>query len=279
MDTQNSHNKRHSTESERTHVPSGENSSDQLGNMKEQEFRKHSHPDFEILDETPGAFHIHFDADHAAIPTSNDDGEPSASNDRDIEKGDEKKEDAEKDKARDLNLVDWDGPNDPGNPLNWSRRRRWIYTIALGTMTWTITFASSVFSAATEATAVEFGVSQEVMILGTSLFVLGFAIGPSVWGMLSPLLQLIFLSISDFYHTGPFSELFGRKIPLFTGFFIFALFNIPVAVAQNLQTIFLMRFFGGMFGCSPLAIIGGALADMWDPVDRGVAICVFAGAT
>jgi MFS family permease len=50
-------------------------------------------------------------------------------------------------------------------------------------------------------------------------------------------------------------------------------------VAQNLQTIMLCRFFGGVFGCAPLAIVGGALADFYGPVDRGVAVCVFAAAT
>ncbi len=68
-------------------------------------------------------------------------------------------------------------------------------------------------------------------------------------------------------------------IPLFIGFAIFAILQIPVAVAENLHTILICRFLGGVFGCAPLAIVGGALADFWDPVDRGVAICVFAAAT
>ena len=34
-----------------------------------------------------------------------------------------------------------------------------------------------------------------------------------------------------------------------------------------------------MFGSAPLAIIGGALADFWGPVDRGFALGLFAGAT
>jgi DHA1 family multidrug resistance protein-like MFS transporter len=92
-----------------------------------------------------------------------------------------------------------------------------------------------------------------------SLFVSGFGIGPTIWG--------------------PFSELFGRMIPLFTGFFIFAIFQIPVAVAQNIETILICRFFQGLAGCAPLAIVGGALADIWNPVDRGVAISLFSAAT
>ena len=78
---------------------------------------------------------------------------------------------------------------------------------------------------------------------------------------------------------GPFSELYGRKPPLFFGFFCFTVFQIPVAVAQNVETIMICRFLGGVFGSAPLAIIGGALADFWGPVDRGAALGLFAGAT
>jgi DHA1 family multidrug resistance protein-like MFS transporter len=60
---------------------------------------------------------------------------------------------------------------------------------------------------------------------------------------------------------------------------VFAIFQIPVAVAQNLETIMICRFLGGTFASAPLGIVGGALADFWDPVDRGVAVCVFAAAT
>jgi DHA1 family multidrug resistance protein-like MFS transporter len=87
----------------------------------------------------------------------------------------------------------------------------------------------------------------------------GFGLGPIVWG--------------------PFSELFGRMIPLFVGFAIFAIFQIPVAVAQNIETIMICRFIQGLAGCAPLAIVGGALADIWDPIERGVSISLFSAAT
>jgi hypothetical protein len=86
---------------------------------------------------------------------------------------------------KDPNLIEWDGPNDPNNPMNFPRWRKWVITTMMGVMTFCITFASSVFSTATEATAEVFGVSSEVMTLGTSLFVLGFAVGPIVWGPFS----------------------------------------------------------------------------------------------
>ncbi|KAJ5184274.1 Major facilitator superfamily domain general substrate transporter [Penicillium capsulatum] len=63
------------------------------------------------------------------------------------------------------------------------------------------------------------------------------------------------------------------------GFAIFAIFQIPVAVAQNMQTILVSRFMVGVFGCSPLACMGGAMADIWNPLDRAVAIAMFAAST
>ncbi|MCJ1291774.1 Citrinin biosynthesis cluster MFS transporter mrr1 [Xylographa carneopallida] len=159
----------------------------------------------------------------------------------------------------DPNLVTWDGPDDPGNPMNWPLRKKMLVTFTFSMTTFVITFSSSVFSTATQVTAVEFGVSEEVMTLGTSLFVLGFAIGPLIWG--------------------PFSELYGRTIPLFTGYIVMGILQIPVAVATNVETIMITRFLGGVFGCAPLAIVGGALADFWGPVDRGVAVAMFAAAT
>lgn len=165
----------------------------------------------------------------------------------------------EKPADKDPNLVEWDGPDDPENPQNFSRGRKWLITVTMSLMTVWITFASSVFSTATTVTAKEFNVSTEVMVLGTSLTVFGFALGPLCWA--------------------PMSELYGRRIPLFSGYAIFAIFQIPVAVATNLQQIMIFRFLIGVFGCSPLAVVGGAMADIWDPVDRAVAIAMFSGAT
>src|SRR5579859_7520365 len=75
------------------------------------------------------------------------------------------------------------------------------------------------------------------------------------------------------------SELFGRKWPLLISYAIFGILQIPVAVAQNVQTIMLCRFFGGVFASSPLGIVGGAMADMWSAGYRAAAIAGFAVAT
>lgn len=90
-------------------------------------------------------------------------------------------------KGVDTNLVEWDGPDDPENPQNMSRARKWIITMSLSTMTIWVTFASSVFSQATVVTSTEYHVSEEVMTLATSLPVF---VSRS-WSLLSTSLRII----------------------------------------------------------------------------------------
>jgi MFS transporter, DHA1 family, multidrug resistance protein len=155
-------------------------------------------------------------------------------------------------------LVDFDGPDDPDNPKNWRPLRKWAITASMGWMTFVVTFASSIFSVAVETVSEEFQTTRIIATLGTSLFLLGFVLGPIVFG--------------------PASEAYGRHPPLFIGYAIFGIFQLPVALGRNLSTIFIGRFLGGFAACAPLAIVGGALSDIWDPIPRAYAICVFASA-
>lgn len=122
---------------------------------------------------------------NAVYNSSNNSGADMA--EKDVEKGEVPSDErvgegspSKHGKQKDQNLVEWDGPNDPGNPLNWSVKKKWIVTIMLGFVTLVVTFASSVFSSATLSVAELYHVSTEVATLGTSLFVLGFGAGPLV---------------------------------------------------------------------------------------------------
>jgi hypothetical protein len=70
------------------------------------------------------------------------------------------------------NLVTWDGLDDMQNPVNWSIGYKCLLTMMFGSMTFCVTFASSVFSTAIEVTARNYDVSTEVATLGVSVFVL-----------------------------------------------------------------------------------------------------------
>jgi DHA1 family multidrug resistance protein-like MFS transporter len=200
-------------------------------------------------------------ASSARVPTEDEKpresfATPSDSNDAlpDVEKGHSDNEPPPATENR--FLVEFEGPDDPGNPKNWTTKRRWAITISMGLLVFTVTFASSIFSVNIRTVQELYKVELVTATLGVALFVLGFVFGPIAFG--------------------PMSEVLGRKIPLFFGFTLFAIFQIPVALAQNITTICVGRFLGGFFASAPLAVVGGALADLWDPIPRSYAICVFA---
>ncbi|KAI9678145.1 MAG: hypothetical protein M1817_006089 [Caeruleum heppii] len=157
--------------------------------------------------------------------------------------------------ARDEYVVDFDGEHDPYHAQNWPLKKKIATAVMLGFTTLVSAFASSIFSSATMVVGRVFGVSSEVSLLGLSLYVLGFATGPILWA--------------------PLSELKGRRLPLVISMFGFTLFQFAVATAKDLQTVLLCRFFGGLFGACPLAVVAAVFSDMFDNRTRGLAITVF----
>ena len=111
------------------------------------------------------------------------------------------------------------------------------------------------WSAGSAQVAAEFDVSTEVTTLGLALYVLGFALGPIIWT--------------------PLSELRGRKLPMVLGAFGLGVFLIACAVAKDLQTVLICRFFAGCFGAAPLTCGAAVVADCFDNSDRGIAIAIY----
>jgi DHA1 family multidrug resistance protein-like MFS transporter len=117
------------------------------------------------------------------------------------------------------------------------------------------TFASSAPSSTTIPIAHEFGVSVEVANLITSMFLVGYVTGPLIWG--------------------PGSELVGRQPILLGTMGAYTLFHLGQALAPNIASIIVTRFFAGFFACAPLVNSGGLIADIWDPAGRGLATSLF----
>lgn len=76
----------------------------------------------------------------------------------------------------------------------------------------------------------------------------------------------------------PLSELFGRK-PVYVVTLGFAvIFVIPCAVAGNIGTLLACRFIDGVSFSAPMTLVGGTLADLWQPEERGVPMAAFSAA-
>jgi MFS family permease len=58
--------------------------------------------------------------------------------------------------------------------------------------------------------------------------------------------------------------------------FAMGLFSVGTAVGKNAQTIFITRFFAGLFGSAPVSNVSAALGDIWEPKARGTAVTFYA---
>ena len=147
----------------------------------------------------------------------------------------------------------------PPSPYDFSLRRKWLITILSALLTLNVTFGSSVFSSTISATVHEFETTETVMLLGVSLYVLGFSLGPILWG--------------------PLSEVVGRRPPLLGGYIIFALLQIPTALSHSLPGLLICRLLAGSFGAAPVVLVSASYSDFWDPAHRGTAAAVYSVAS
>jgi DHA1 family multidrug resistance protein-like MFS transporter len=105
------------------------------------------------------------------------------------------------------------------------------------------------------------------------MFLFGYVFGPVLWGPGAfPVLTPKSAGTSQCFVA---SELFGRRAVLLVVLSIYLLTFIGQALAHNMETLLIMRFFGGVFGSAPLATGGGILADMWDVPGRTAPSAVF----
>ncbi|OTA94508.1 hypothetical protein M434DRAFT_29878 [Hypoxylon sp. CO27-5] len=149
-------------------------------------------------------------------------------------------------------------PDDPKNPMKFSEGKKWGITALQAIAVLAVTFVSTAYSGGIGEVIREFNISEEVAILGISLFVLGFALGPLIWA--------------------PLSEMYGRQILFFFTYMGLTAFNAGAAGSQNIQTLVILRFFAGTIGSSPLTNSGGVIADMFPATKRGLATALFATA-
>ena len=157
----------------------------------------------------------------------------------------------------DPNIVDWDGPDDPQNPLNWSATQVNLTIFFLSMLTFVTPLASSMFAPGVPAVMAEFKSDSNTLAeFVVSVYILGFAVGPLL--------------------IGPLSEVYGRWPVYSLTMILFTIFTIACAVAPSLNALIVFRFFAGALGVTPVTIGGGTLADMVRQEKRGAAMAVWA---
>ncbi|KAG7194822.1 uncharacterized protein KQ657_004503 [Scheffersomyces spartinae] len=153
--------------------------------------------------------------------------------------------------------LDWDLPDDPLNPHNWPKYKKWYVTLTLALACLTASLGSSLFVSGTFEMMQRFGASQTLMISGLTFYMLGLALGPVI--------------------ASPLSEMIGRKWIYVFSFCCAILMAMGVGLAKNTVTLLVLRFFVGYFISPCLAIAGGSMSDMWNnsPPDMSLAVALF----
>ncbi|KAK8211370.1 hypothetical protein M8818_003337 [Zalaria obscura] len=151
----------------------------------------------------------------------------------------------------DVQLVAWNGPDDPDIPFNWPTSKKWVLTITALLGTLTVLINGTAITVAAADINEEFGISDASF--PNSYWPV------SSWTVGGALFMMIFL---------PILEDVGMRLGYLVTYALFILFLIPQAVAQNFWTLVIVRFFAG--GCvSVLAnIICSIICDIWEG-DRG----------
>ncbi|QRV87327.1 major facilitator superfamily transporter [Ceratobasidium sp. AG-Ba] len=153
-----------------------------------------------------------------------------------------------------VTLVEWDA-NDPENPRNLSRLRKWVITLLSSSLCLSVALGSSIVTGDIPGPMEEFQVSEEVVNLTVTLFVVGFGVGPLVFA--------------------PLSEILGRYPVYCISMGLYFIFTLPSALAPNIGCLIASRALAGIASSAPMTNVGGTLADIWDVEDRGFAMAVF----
>ncbi|KAL9090554.1 MAG: hypothetical protein Q9159_001898 [Coniocarpon cinnabarinum] len=143
----------------------------------------------------------------------------------------------------------WDGPDDPGNPRNWSILERTFGVAVPAWYAFAVTFGTSVYASGVFDIMAKFQVSRTVALLGVSLYALGIGLGP-VFG-------------------APISETLGRRWVYLLTMPPFLLFTMGAGLGKNIGTVLVCRFLASILGAPAVAVGAGSVADLWDMQQGG----------
>ncbi|EIW77022.1 MFS general substrate transporter [Coniophora puteana RWD-64-598 SS2] len=145
--------------------------------------------------------------------------------------------------------------NDPRNPVNFSYTKKWAITLVGVAFTGLSAATSSAYSYGYDTMIAELGCTRMEATLGLSMFTIGFAIVPLV--------------------SSPFSEEFGRRPVYLVSAFIFLMSQIMIALAPNVAVVIVGRFLNGFAGSTAATLVGGTIADIWEPAQRGLPMSIY----
>ncbi|KAJ3535707.1 hypothetical protein NM208_g7025 [Fusarium decemcellulare] len=151
--------------------------------------------------------------------------------------------------------ADWDGPDDPEHPVNWSKSKKWRITFTISMLSFLTPFASSMMAPAIDEIMKEMDTkNRDLGSFSVSIYLLGYAFGPLI--------------------IGPCSELYGRLVVYHTCSVLFLIMNIGCAMANSMSMLIVFRFLTGTVGACAFTVGPSTIGDCFKQEERGRAMAV-----
>ncbi|ATY61555.1 MFS transporter, putative [Cordyceps militaris] len=160
-------------------------------------------------------------------------------------------------KSAKTEVVDWNGPDDPAHPRNWTKGNKQKHVLIISIFTLYSNLAAVMFAPGAPQLVKEFGITNStVAALTVSIYILGYVFGPLLLSSMSELYgRLIIYHISNVFYLG---------------------FTIGCALSKNTGTFLVFRFICGCAASAPMVVGGGTIADLYIASERGKAMALFA---
>lgn len=144
------------------------------------------------------------------------------------------------------------------SPLSWGAYHKSILLILSCLATFLTAYTAGAYAPPANIMASDFGTSRLVVVVGITLFCMGFAFAPMA--------------------LAPMSEIWGRYPIFIIAGTVFVIFQAVCSVMPDVAGMLVSRFFVGVGGSVFSAVVGGVLADLWEKEERNTPMALFSGA-
>ncbi|KAG9563851.1 MFS general substrate transporter, partial [Aureobasidium melanogenum] len=150
--------------------------------------------------------------------------------------------------------VDWTD-DDPENPRNWSMAYKSLVVFAMSYATTVTVLFSTSYTVTVVTLERIFDVGHLVALLGLTTYLLGMAAGSTV--------------------LAPLSEMYGRRPVYIVSTAIFVLLILPCALAKNIESLLIPRFFAAFAAASLVSNAPGSINDIVVEEYRALAFSIW----
>ena len=145
--------------------------------------------------------------------------------------------------------------NDKGDPQNWPLWYKGVILAVMSYSTTAVVLFSTSYTSAIPGMMKAWGISDSEGILGLTTYLGGMAVGSVI--------------------LAPLSEMYGRRPIYVAALGCFILFVLPCALAENIVTILVVRFFGAFCAAAMISNAPGSVNDIVNEKYRALAFSIW----